>query len=79
MSKFDYYAEARDLISRLDSDGYDEDASKLRSAMEDGATGTEIFMALRFHLSEILRKIPLRDEVQIRASRLLSELNDALA
>lgn len=79
MSKFDYYAAARDLITRLDSDGHGEYASKLRSAIEDGATGTEIFMALRFHLSEILRKIPLRDEVQIRASRLLSELNDALA
>lgn len=78
MSNFDYYAAAKDLISRLESDGYADDASKLRSAMEEGATGTEIFMALRFHLSEVVRRVPLKGESQTRASRLLAELNDAL-
>jgi len=78
MSNFDYYLEARDLISRLKSEGDDESASKLRSAMEGGATGTEILMALRFHLAEIIKNIPLRDETRIQASRLLVEIIDAL-
>lgn len=78
MSNFDHCEAARDLISQLDSNGYAADASRLRSAMEDGATGTEIFMALRFHLSEIIRRVPLKGELQIQASRLLTELNDAL-
>ena len=78
MSNFDHYAAARDLISHLDRDGFASDAIKLRTAMEEGATGTEIFMALLFHLSEIIRRLPLTGESQIRASRLLAELNDAL-
>jgi len=78
MSNFDHYAAARDLMSRLDNDGYAADAATLRSAMENGATGTEIFMALRFHLSEIIRRVPLKGESQIQASRLLAELNEAL-
>jgi hypothetical protein len=78
MKRFDHYAATRDLISHLESDGYAADAAKLRSSMEDGATGTEILMALRFHLSEIVRLVPLDGESQIQASRLLVELNNAL-
>lgn len=79
MSNFDHYAATKDLISRLDTDGFGADASKLRSAMEDGSTGTEIFMMLRFHLLDIVQRVPLKGESKIRASRLLAELNDALA
>lgn len=78
MSNFDYYAAAQELISRLENEGHAADAAKLRSAIEDGSTGTEILMALRFHLAEIIRQTPLKGESQIKASRLLAELNDAL-
>lgn len=78
MSNFDHYAAAQELISRLESEGHAADAAKLRAAMEDGSTGTEIFMALRFHLAEIVRRTPLKGETQTKASRLLGELNDAL-
>lgn len=78
MSNFDYYAATEELISRLEQDGHVRDAAKLRSAIEEGSTGTEIFMALRFHLAEIVRSVPLKGESQIKASRLLGELNDAL-
>lgn len=78
MTKYDHYAAARDLISQLDAEGYAEHASKLQAAMEEGATGTEIFMALRFHLSEIVQRVSLQGETKLRASRLLSELNNAL-
>jgi len=78
MSNFDHYAAAQDLISRFEAEGNVEDASELRLAIQDGSTGTEILMALRFHLSEILRRVPLTGESRIRASRLLAELIDAL-
>jgi hypothetical protein len=78
MSNFDHYEAAQDLISCLEKDGFIEYASRLRSAMEDGATGTEILMGLRFHLSEIIRLLPVTGELQIRALELLAELNDVL-
>jgi predicted cupin superfamily sugar epimerase len=78
MNEFDHYAAARALITRLERDGHTADAARLRSAIEDGATGTEIFMALHFFLSEIVRRVPLVGESQVLASRLLAELNDAL-
>ena len=78
MSDFDYYAVAQDLISRLETEGYDANATAILSAMEEGATGTEIFMALRFHVSTIVGKIPLKAESRAPASKLLAALNDAL-
>lgn len=78
MSNFDYYAAASELISGLKADGYEADASKLQMAIEDGSTGTEILMALRFHLSGVIRRVPLSVELRARASNLLTELNDVL-
>ena len=78
MSNYDHYAAARDLTSSLEEEGYAADAAKLRSAIANGATGTEIFMELRFHLSEIIQRVPMTAQSWITASRLLAELNDAL-
>jgi len=46
--------------------------------MENGATGTEIFMALRYHLADIVKNESLPVEFRIPASRLLAELDEAL-
>ena len=78
MSDFDHYAAVRVLIAHLSHAGYAAEAASLTAAMEEGATGTEIFMALRFHLSKIIQSMPLQGESQRLASRLLSELEDAL-
>ena len=78
MPDFDVYETTRLLISRLHSDGYAEDAANLRSAMENGATGGEIFMALRPHVADIVRRVPLPADWLIRASRLLAEIDWAL-
>lgn len=78
MKNFDHYEAARDLISCLNAEGYLSDASNLQAAMEEGATGTEIFMALKFHLSELVLRVPLTGESKQKAARLLLELNNAL-
>lgn len=78
MKKYDHYAVAQELIFHLEKEGHANDAANLRAAMEDGSTGTEIFMALRFHLEDMLRKLYLKEDTHLKALRLLSELNDAL-
>ena len=78
MSNFDHYAAARELVSRLAQAGYADEATAIQTAMEDGATGTEIFMALRFRLSGIIKQVPLVGGSRILASRLLTELDEAL-
>lgn len=78
MSSFDHYAATRDLISHLERTGCTTEAAALKAAMESGATGTEILMALRFHLSDIIKRVPLEGDAGMLASRLLAELDDAL-
>jgi hypothetical protein len=78
MSNFDHYAAAKELISLLERDGRTTDASNLRSAMEEGSTGTEIFMALRFYLSEMIQRGQLEANLQALASKIVAEMDDAL-
>jgi hypothetical protein len=78
MSNFDHYAAARELVSRLAQAGYADEAMAIQTAMEDGATGTEILMALRFRLAEIIKQVPLVGDSRILASRLLAELDESL-
>jgi hypothetical protein len=77
-SNFDHYATTRELISRLGSAGHVADAAALKMAIENGATGTEIFMALRFQLAKIIKRVPLTEDSRTLASTLLSELENAL-
>jgi hypothetical protein len=63
MNNFGVYAATRELISHLEHKGYQKEADTLRAAMEEGATGTEIFMALRYHLDEISTQVPLSGDI----------------
>ena len=78
ISKYDLYAEANKLAVYLDKEGYTAEANALRDAMAYGSTGTEICMSLRFHVSAILRRIPLSGEYRLKVLRLVAELNVAV-
>lgn len=78
MTNFDYYAVARDLIQGLVAEGYPTHASKLQDAIDNGSTGTEILMALRFNLNEISKKVSLSPKLLALISTLLVELNSVL-
>jgi hypothetical protein len=78
MNNFDFYAASAELASLLENDGHSSAAAKLRTAIEEGSTGTEILMALRYNLVEVTGQIPLKGNAQRMASRLLAELNNAL-
>lgn len=49
----DYYAEAREIARCLEQDGLTAEALAVVDAIESGSTGTEILMALQWHLQRI--------------------------
>ena len=79
MKKFDHYEFARELISDMERQGLSDGAARLKSALDEGATGTEILMALRFSLAEIASNCPLPEQINAKANRLILEINKALA
>lgn len=55
MKNFDYYNEAKELSFLLEKEGKSEYANVLIDAIEQGSVGTEIFMALKYHLGFIIK------------------------
>ncbi|OGT95231.1 MAG: hypothetical protein A2298_02060 [Gammaproteobacteria bacterium RIFOXYB2_FULL_38_6] len=53
MINYEYYKVADEIIKRLQNEGFANWAQKLDDAIAGGATGTEIFMALRFNLNKL--------------------------
>lgn len=75
----DYYAEAESIAQTLASHGLGAEATSLRDAIESGSTATEILMALRWRVSEMIRAGSAPDEFTAnRMRRLITELNKEL-
>jgi hypothetical protein len=76
---YDHYAAARAIADRLSVEGHSEWADKLKKVMADGATGTEIFMGLRFHLQLLKGSgVPMSVGTRWHVDYLLKELDSAL-
>jgi hypothetical protein len=73
----DPYLRVGELAARLRALGLDHDADALENAVVAGATGTEIFMALRWHLRALLHKAPPAD-VRAEATALHEFVSRAL-
>jgi hypothetical protein len=56
MANYEYYAVAREIEKKLNEEGFNNWSQKLEDAIISGATGTEIFMALRWNLNQIKRE-----------------------
>jgi hypothetical protein len=78
MSNFDYYTATYELAELLKKEKYFDEAALLLSDIENGSTGTEIIMMLRFHVDEMIKKLSLKVEVKKISQTLLSELDNAL-
>lgn len=78
MNNFDFYAATRRLILLLMSAGFAEDAHALKAAIEEGSTGTEILMGIRFHVVDIGRRLPLDEEARSLAESIVSKIEEAL-
>lgn len=75
----DFYADAYEIAERLAKARELVWADTITSAIEDGATGTEILMALRFHLSRLLKSAtPPDSDTRSLARSLVVDLSEAL-
>ena len=72
----DYYADARDIATLLQQAGLVSEAATLVDAIEGGSTGTEILMALRWHLDRI-EKVASVIDAQTR--RRMVDLSQAIS
>ena len=78
MKNYDYYEEASSLASLLTKDGEDKYATKLNEAIEQGCTGTEILMALKFNIEEILKLSSISEASKKKATNLYDKLVEVL-
>ena len=76
--EYDHYKESEELITMLHGTRFQSYGSALQAAMDNGVTGTEIFMALRWNLERLLNEQSCSDLVRAKAKRLLEELDKAL-
>lgn len=76
--EYDHYQESEELITMLHGTQLQNYGSALQAAMDDGATGTEIFMALRWNLEKLLNEQLCSDLIRAKAKRLWEELDKAL-
>lgn len=72
----DYHAEGRDIAARLRQQGLTAEAQSLVDAIEGGSTGTEILMALRWHLDRIEKGGAVKDT---DTQRLMTDLSGAIS
>ena len=75
----DFYADTRDLAAKLTARGRGDWSQRLTDAMAAGATGTEIVMALRWTLAQMLETEPaLADDLRQQATDLHAGLDKLL-
>jgi hypothetical protein len=80
MVNFDHYKEARELAEELRKEKIEHFADRIIRAMEEGSTGTEIFMALRWNIEQLLKtkELSYSKSIKDKARCLYSELDKAL-
>lgn len=74
--EIDYYTEAREIALCLERDGMNAEAKSLVEAIECGATGTEILMALRWSLDLIEASNP---STSLQTRRRIRDLSKAIS
>jgi hypothetical protein len=78
MTDYDHYEEAKFLIEELSGGPLKNYAIILQNSIDEGSTGTEIFMALRWNLDKLLKEVNCSDSIRVKVSRLREELDSAL-
>lgn len=78
MPIFDYIHAAKILSQQLSRAGYHEDAAAIDMALDEGSTGNEICMMLRYHLSSILDNDNFDESLKPQVAELYTELDSIL-
>ena len=79
MSNYDHYAEAKSIADHIEADGFHDQAAAVRSAIDEGSSGTEIFMQLRFYLAPLQANVQIDPSTRSRIAMLISKINETLA
>ena len=75
----DYYTEARLIADAIGNQGHTFMATALRDSVEYGSTATEILMAVRYQLTELVASGVIADPLTIaRSQRLIAALDEEL-
>lgn len=73
------YRPVRCLANEVAATGFADWQTKINLAISTGSTSTEIFMALRLYLDELLKsEWPLPNDVRQKATRIRNELEKAI-
>jgi hypothetical protein len=75
---YDHYNETHELASMLLQEGLCEYHDALLQAMQEGATGTEIFFNLLWVVKKVLDEGKCSEVCAIKSRRLFNELSAAL-
>lgn len=78
MNAYDYYSEAKALAEELKLAGFVSYGAEILGSMEEGETGTEIFMMMRSRLASMLAAKNLPENLFERVVGLHGRLNDVL-
>ncbi|KCZ89068.1 hypothetical protein [Hyphomonas jannaschiana] len=78
MSTYDHYTEAKCIADQIEGAGFPEQAEQVRQAIENGVSGTEIFMQLRCYLSPLKNNDRIDQQVRHRVNLLVDKIDDAL-
>lgn len=78
MSKFDIYQAVEQLLADMRFEGFVCEANALKDAVAEGATGTEILMAIAFHLRNFSDQNALSEKLKIQTNKILSHVDLAL-
>ncbi len=78
MSEYNHYEEAYQLMRMLCCEGLVDHANALQSVIDNGSTGTEIFMSLKFEIQKLLNTAVCSDITFKKAEHLSNKLDEAL-
>jgi hypothetical protein len=78
MNSYDHYSEAKSIADRIEAEGFIEQAESVRRAIDEGRSGTEIFMQLRFYLSPLQECAQIDASTQSRIAVLVGKIDEAL-
>jgi len=75
----DLYADGYELAERLQERGEREWSDRISNSIDDGFTATEILMALRFQITELLGSdVSLDEDTRALAGSLIADIGSAL-
>lgn len=75
---YDIYAEVYAIENLLVDEGLAGRSRRLQLAIDQGSTGTEVLMALRFEIEQTMASEHVSDIMEVRMKRICREISSVL-